>query len=201
LSITVLCELRPRPGEVEAVIRRSIEQLSLPSGSVAGRRLARLYQHADDPGWLLYLAEWSSREAFEAYRRSAPMPGTPEQFQRLPACRAYRRLTLFERMLTPVALVHLAIVDGPAESQAARRDLALAYHRSDVRGRPGLVLLQVHEALDGGPGLLVISGWGPAEPPPAADEDAERALLGRLLASAGTVERFVGRVLAETTAS
>ena len=183
------------------MIQRSIEQFSLPSGSVAGRRFARLYQHADDPAWLLYLAEWSSREAFETYRQSTPMPGTPEQFQRLPACRTYRRLTLFERVLTPVAVVHVAVVDGPAESQVARRDLALAYHRSNVRGRPELALLQVHEALDGGPGLLVISGWAAVEPPPGAGQDAERALLDRLLASGGTVERFVGRVLAETSAS
>jgi hypothetical protein len=155
----------------------------------------------DDPTRLLYLAEWTSREAFEAYRQFAPMPGTADRFQRLPACRLYQRLTLFERVLTPVSVVHITTVDGPAETQPARRDLALAYHRSDVRGRPELVLLRVHEAIDGVPGLLIVAGWEGGEPPPPAVQDLERALLDRLLASGGTVHRFVGRVLAETTAS
>ena len=153
----------------------------------------------DDPTWLLYLAEWSSREAFEAYRQAAAMPGTPDQPRRLPACRFYRRLALFERVLTPVSIVHVAIVDGPAETHAARRDLVLAYHRSGVRGRPELVLLQVHEAVDGVPGLLIVAGWEIVGPLPGAGRDLERALLDRLAASGGTVQRFVGRVLAETT--
>jgi len=183
------------------MVHRSIDQLALPSSSVSGRRVARLYQHVDDPTWLLSLAEWSSREAFEAYRRSAPVPGTPDQLQRLPSCRTYRRLTLFERVLTAVASVQVAIVDGPAETQAVRRDLALAYQRPDVRGRPEPALLQVHEALDGGPGLLVIAGWGAGDPLLQAGRDLERVLLDRLLASGGTALRFVGRVLAETSAS
>ena len=183
------------------MVQRSIDQLALPSSSVSGRRVARLYQHVDDPTWLLSLAEWSSREAFEAYRRSSPMPGTPDQPQRPPSCRTDRRLTLFERVLTPVATVQVAIVDGPAETQAARRDLVLAYHRSDVRGRPEPALLQVDEALDGGPGLLVIAGWAAGGPLPPAGQDLERVLLDRLLASGGTAQRFVGRVLAEASAS
>lgn len=197
MSITVLCELRPRPDEVEATIQRSVEQLSLPSSSVAGRRFARLYQHVDDPSWLLYLAEWSSREAFEAYRQTAPMPGTPDQLQQLPVFRFYRRLALFERVLAPVAVVHVAIVDGAAETQAARRDLALAYHRSGVRDRPELVLLQVHEAIDGAPGLLVISGWEAGAPLPRGSRDLERALLDQLVASGGTARQLVGRAVAE----
>ena len=179
------------------MIQRSIEQLSLPSSSVAGRRFARLYQHVDDPTWLLYLAEWSSQEAFEAYRQTAPMPGTPDQLQQLPAFRFYRRLALFERVLAPVPVVHVAIVDGAAETQAARRDLALAYHRSGVRDRPELVLLQVHEAIDGAPGLLVISGWEASAPLAQASQDLERALLDQLVASGGTARQFVGRVVAE----
>jgi quinol monooxygenase YgiN len=199
LSITVLCELRSRPDEVEAMIQRSIEQVSLPSGSVAGRRLARLYQRVDDPARLLYLAEWSSREAFEAYRRPAPTTGTPDPIERLPACRLYQRLALFERVLTPVPIVHATIVEGAAETHTARRDVALAYHRSGVRGRTELVLLQVHEAIDGVPGLLIVSGWEGIAPLPRAGQDLEQALLDQLAASGGTTQRFVGRALVEST--
>jgi quinol monooxygenase YgiN len=199
LSITVLSELRPHVDPVDAVIQRSIEQLSLPSGDVAGRRIARLYQHVDDPAWLLYLADWDSREAFEAYRQTAPMAGSPDQLQQVPSLRFYRRLALFERVLTPVSIIGVAVVDGPAGTHASRRDLALAYHRSGGRDRPGLVLLQVHEAVDAVPGLLLISGWETIEQLQQADQAAGRALLDQLAANGGTHRRFVGRALAEAT--
>lgn len=181
------------------MIQRSLEQLSLPSSGVAGRRVARLCQHLDEPAWLLYLAEWSSREAFEAYRLSVPMPGTADQLQRLPACRFYQRLALFERVLTPVSTVHVTTVDGPAATHATRRDLALAYHSSDMRLQRELALLQVHEATDAQPGLLVVSGWESTSPLTGAGQEPEQAMLDRLVANGGTAERFVGRVLAETT--
>jgi quinol monooxygenase YgiN len=181
------------------MIQRSIEQLSLPSSNVAGRRSARLYQHVDDPAWLLYLAEWSSREAFEAYRQADPMPGTLDQLQRLPAYRLYQRLALFERVFAPVSTVHVHIVEGLAQTHAMRRDSALAYHRSGVRGRPGLVQLEVHEAIDGVPGLLIVSGWETVSLLQQAEQDQERAMLD--VASGGTAQRFVGRALVDTTST
>ena len=57
----------------------------------------------DYPAWLLYLAEWSSREAFQAYCQEAPTPGAPDPIERLPACRTYRRLSLFGRVLGETA--------------------------------------------------------------------------------------------------
>ena len=179
------------------MIRRSIEQLSLPSSSVAGRRSARLYQHVDDPAWLLYLAEWTSREEFDAYHQVSPMPGTPDQFQRLPDCRIYRRLALFERVLTPVSIIRADILDGSPETHAAQRDLALSYYRSEVRDRSGLVLLHVHETTEARPGLLIVSGWERADPPQLVDRHPEPDPLDRLTASGGTRQRFVGRPLAE----
>lgn len=199
MSVTVLCELRPRPGQAEAIVQRAIEQLALPSSDVAGRRGARLYQHVDDPAWLLYVAEWSSREAFDAYRQSAPMPGTPDQFQQVPTCRSYRRLALFERVLTPVSIVCVDTVDGPAQTHAMRRDLALAYHRSGVRNRPGLGLLHLYQAIETVPGLSIVSGWETGEQLQQAERAPEHALLDQLVANDGTRRRFVGRLLAETT--
>jgi len=61
---------------------------------------------------------------------------------------------LFERVLTPVHLAYADIVDGPAASHAARRDLALAYHRATLRQGSSLVLLMLHEAIDDPAGLL-----------------------------------------------
>ena len=199
MSITVLCELRPHPGQAEAIVQRAIQQLSLPSSNVAGRGGARLYQHVDDPAWLLYLADWSSRTAFDAYRQTSPLPGTPDQFQQAPTCRYYRRLALFERVLIPVSTICVEIVDGPAETHAARRVRALAYHRSNVRNRPGLVLLQVYEASDHPPGLLIVSGWEASGQIHLPDRDSERAM--RDVAAGGTTRRFIGRALAETTSN
>jgi quinol monooxygenase YgiN len=195
LSVTVLCELRPHPDQADAVIQRSIEQLSLPAHE---GRIVRLLQHVDDPAWLLYLAEWDSREAFEAYRRSAPLLGTVDQLQQPVVSRFYRRLALFERVMSAGPVISADLVDGPAQTHAARRDLALAYHRSGVRGRSGLVLLHVHEALDPPPGLLVISGWEGMTQLQQADQAAERTMLDQLVANGGAVRRFVGRALIET---
>jgi quinol monooxygenase YgiN len=199
LSITVLCELRPNPGQAEAIVQRAIEQLSLPSSTVVGRRVARLYQHVDDPARLLYLAEWDSREAFEAYRQTAPMPGTPDQFQVLPVCRFYHRLALFERMLSPVQVAYADVVDGPAQTHAVRRDLALAYHRANVRDRSSLALLMIHETADDPTGLLIISGWDATMPLQRSGTDPDLALIQQLAATGATVEQFVGRAVAETS--
>ena len=121
LTITALCELRPLPEHADAIIQLAIEQVSLPASSVAGRRVARLYQHVDDPAWLLYLGEWDSRAAFDAYRATAPQPGRLDQHRQPPTCRVFRRLALFERILTPVGLACADIVTGPPASSATRR--------------------------------------------------------------------------------
>jgi len=123
------------------------------------------------------------------------MLGTPDQLQQVPVYRFYQRLALFERVLVPVSIVGVAIVDGPVATHAARRDLALAYHRFGGRDRPGLALLQVHEAVDAAPGLLLISGWETVEQLRQADPEAGRALLDQLEANGGTHRRFVGRAL------
>jgi quinol monooxygenase YgiN len=197
LSVTIMCELRLRPEHADPIIQQALEQLSLPSSTVAGRRFARLYQRVDDPARLLYVGEWESRAAFETYRASARQPGTPEQHQQPPILRAYRRLALFERMLSSVGLAYAAIADGPPASHAARRDLALAYHRASLRGHAGLVLLMIHEAIDDPSGLLIVSGWQPDAPLTQATPSPDDGLIEQLRATGATVEQFVGRTLAE----
>lgn len=83
--------------------------------------------------------------------------------------------------------------------RADRRDLALMHHRSRVRGRSDLVLLHLYESVDGGIGLLIVSGWENTGPLQQADQDPEKDLLERLVANGGTLQRFVGRPVAETT--
>jgi quinol monooxygenase YgiN len=197
LSVTIMCELRVRPEHVDPIIQQALEQLSLPSSSVAGRRFARLYQHVDDPTRLLYVGEWDSREAFEAYCANARQPGRVDQFQQPPLCRVYRRLALFERMLTPVGLAYADIVDGPPESHAARRDLALAYHRTSLRSHTSLALLMIHEAVDDPAGLLIVSGWQSDAPLSQATPSPDDRLIGQLRDTGATVGQFVGRTLAE----
>ncbi len=166
-----------------------------------GRRNARLFQHVEDPTRLFYVAEWDSREAFEAYRLSAPMPGRPDQFQAHPVCRAYRRLALFERVMTEVQSAHATIVEGAAETHAVRRSLALAYHRASARGQSGLVVLMMHEGIDDPATLLIVSGWQSADRSGTLEPHADRALVDQLQAAGGSVQQFVGRTRAETAGS
>jgi quinol monooxygenase YgiN len=198
LSTTVTCELRVQPGHVDEILQRSTEQFSLPSHSVVGRRHARLYQHLNDPCRLLYVGEWESRRAVEAYRMTAPMPGRPDQFVQMPAFRYYRRLALFEHVLLPFDVVYVNQVTGPAETHAARRDLAVAYHREAARARLGLTLLMTNECTDDVQGLLLISGWRLHAPANHAKHSTDESLMEQLRATGGVVNRFVGRQLIET---
>lgn len=199
LSITAICELRPLPAHIEAVIQRVTEQFELPSSTVAGRRFARLYQHVDDPAHLLYIGDWDSRAAFEAYRAMASQPAIPELYHQPPTCRVYRRLALFERMLTPIDVASVDIVTGPRGSHAARRDLALAHHRASMRSRASLVFLAIYETIDDPAGLAIVSGWQAGAPLAQPGATPDGALIDRLRAAGATVEQFVGRALAETT--
>ncbi len=201
MSITAICELRPLPEHAHRIIQLATEQFKLPSSSVAGRRSARLYQHVVDPTRLVYVGDWESRAAFDAYQATAPQPATLRQYRQPPGCRLYRRLALFERMLVPVSVVYADIVNGPPESHAARRDLALAYHRASLRSPADLVLLAIYEAVDPPSCLAIVSGWqtrGPLARPVAAPD---HALTEQLRATGATVEQFVGRALAETAGS
>lgn len=202
LNVTVVCDLLILPDHVATILQLATRQLSLPANEVAGRRFARLIQNVADPGHLLYLAEWTSQERLDAYRHSAPMPGTPAQYARPPDCRSYRRLASFERVLAPVRLVSVAFVDGPPATHAIRRDLTLAYYRAADHGRSGRNLFEIHEAADARPGLLILGGWDmPAAPDLYERPDQAptgRALIGQLVAAGGAVSEVVGRALIET---
>ena len=198
LSTTVTCELRVQPGHVAEIIQRATEQLSVPSHSVVGRRHARLYQHFDDPHRLLYVGEWESRNAFETYRANAPLPGRPDQFVELPTIRYYRRLALFEHVLTPFDLVYVDHVEGAPGTHASRRDLALGYHRQAARGHRGLALLMTTERLDGPQDLLIVSGWRQHPSASPVERAPDQTLFEQLRGSGGMVNRFIGRPLLET---
>lgn len=168
---------------------------------MAGRRSARLYQHVDDPTWLLYVGDWDSRAAFEAYKALAPQPATLRQYRQPPGCRLYRRLALFERMLVPVGVAYADVVSGPSASHTARRDLALAYHRASLRSTADLLLLAIYEAVDEPASLAIVSGWQAPGPLARPDAAPDRALTDQLRATGATVEQFAGRALAETAGS
>jgi hypothetical protein len=125
------------------------------------------------------------------------MPGSADQYRQPPACRFYRRLALFERVLVPIEQAYAIVVDGPARSHLERRDLALSYHRASLQGQPDLVLLTIHETVDTPPGLLLLTGWRSA----GVVEIAEpaRVLIEQLRATGATVEELVGYVVADAT--
>jgi hypothetical protein len=197
MSITVMCELRPRPDAAEEILQNSLRQLSIPASGVAGRRFARLYQHIDDPCWLLYVAEWESAEIFTAYRRKATAPGRPDQFAQPPVCRIYQRLALFERVLAPSRVARADIVDGPADTHDECRERIIAYHRASVRDRSQLVMLSVHETTDPTPGFLILSGWDGVAPTAPEDYADDFNLVQQLTATKNTVQRFIGRTVIE----
>jgi hypothetical protein len=46
--------------------------------------------------------------------------------------------------------------------------------------------------------LLIVTGWGTAQPNPADARTIEQSLLDWLMANDGTVRRFVGHTVVET---
>jgi hypothetical protein len=193
LSITVACTIRPLPEHVESVVQGAGEQLA--ASVVPGRRSARLYRLLGDRTTLLYVAEWESSEAFESYRPSAPMCGSADLYRQPPACRFYRRLALFERVLVPIQQAYGIVVDGPTRSHSERRDLALSYHRASLQVQPDLVQVTVHETVDTPPGLLLLTGWRSAGVVEIAEPT--RGLIERLRATGATVEELIGHAVAD----
>ena len=198
MSTTVISELHIQLGQEEAIVGIALRQLVLPPSSVAGRRFARLFQHFDDPTRLLYIAEWESSEACNAYAQTMPMPGTPDQYVQLPTLRYYRSLTSFERMLVPIGVASAVIVEGPADTHLTRRELGLAYHHIVVHQRRGLILLALYEAIAAPPGLLILAGWESMDAFQTAYDSEGPKLVDQLVAAGGVAQRFLGRVRAET---
>jgi quinol monooxygenase YgiN len=198
LSTTVTCELRVQPSFLDDVIQRATAQLSTPSQTVPGRRHARILQHLDDPNYLLYVAEWESRKAFDAYRDTAAVPERTDQFQQLPTFRHYQRIALFEHVFATFDIVCVDRVQGPADTHAARRALALHYHRCEARQQAGLVLLVTNERAEDPQELLLVSGWRAPSPDGHPGQLPDHHLLGQLRATGGVVNRFIGRRLLAT---
>lgn len=199
MSITVVSELHVKSGQEDAFVRIALNQLALPSSTVAGRGTARLFQHLDDSTRLLYVADWESPDAYEAYARSAPRPGTPDQHLAPPTRRYYRRLVSFERMLAPIGVASAVIIDGPPETHLDRREHGLTYHRIVVAQRRGLVLLTLFEAVQDPPGLLMLAGWESMRAFEDAFQNATPKLVDQLVEAGGEARRFLGHVRADTT--
>jgi len=198
VSITVVSELAIRPGHENAIMDIAQGQLALPSSSVVGRRFARLFQGLEDPTRLLYVADWESPEAYDAYARGMPMPGRPEQYVQPPTRRYFRSLTAFERVLAPIGVASAVIVDGPAETHVFRRDLGLAFQQVVIHDRPGLVLLTLYEAVEPPAGLLMLAGWESVQAFEEAFATAQPKLVDQLVQAGGVARRFLGRVFAES---
>jgi quinol monooxygenase YgiN len=200
LSIAVTCELRVLPGHLDDIIQRAIARLSLPPQSVAGRRHARMLQDLDDPSHLLYLGEWESRKAFDTHRDTSSVPERTDRFLELPTFRHYRRIALFEHMFAAFDVLCVDLVQGPPDTHTARRDLVLAYHRSEARQQADLVLLMTNERAEDSQELLLVSGWRLPSPAGQPAPSPGQSLIDELRASGGLVNRFIGRQVVETPA-
>lgn len=200
MSTTVTYELWVQPGHEDAILQMAAEQFS-PSGQVVeGRHYARLYQHLDDSTRLLYVAEWESEAAFNAYRATEPYPSHREQLQSVPSIRFYRRLANFERVSLRADLACVCFVSGPPEQHDAIREAALQLHHGAARREPGLVSLVTSERDEQPASLVIASEWQRGSPVGSQHhiQDAhapDEQLLAPLLAAGATLDRFVARHL------
>jgi quinol monooxygenase YgiN len=81
-DVVVVGSFRARPGkEVEAA--EAFKALVEPTHREDGCILYALHQGADDPGRLVFIERWSSRELLEAHLRSAHITAVLERVEEL----------------------------------------------------------------------------------------------------------------------
>jgi len=153
-----------------------------------GERSVRLFEARDEPGYLLLLAEWDSREAYfarlqeESERQAAIRALCAESPER----RFFARRAIFESMGEPITILACTVLQAPSGMVAPLSRLLSAW-RTLPRDAPGLVQYALYQDEDQPDRFVAIYGWRSAE--------ARAAYLlsgGPNLRALATAEGFAG---------
>jgi quinol monooxygenase YgiN len=159
MSVTVVGRWHVPTGEEALAIAAAQHELDARAGQPPARREAHVFQAIDDPAMLLYVGEWSDRASFEVYRRQGGA-GTVEASVReggeYVIC---ERLVFYGNFAYRAQVVACGIIEAPAESMEALRELILPGGRWRIHGWPGLVHYTVFLEITHARRYVVVHGW------------------------------------------
>ena len=175
VAVTSLTQARARPGEGGAMLRGWLGLLTRYSPSLRHRRFALVFEAIDAPDLLLYLAEWTSRAAFDARAEEIGSRAWVREHARRVDVAFLEARHLVEKPLAPVHVAELARLRVPAAARAAADE----YLRDEAAigfADPHFAVRTVYDDPSSPRDVLVYRGW--SEP---AGLDAYRAGRGTAL--------------------
>jgi quinol monooxygenase YgiN len=190
--IVVVVETQVAAEQAERALEMARAGLRGTGPPPTGARQNRFFQGRDDPSHFVYLGTWESREAYEAAfdkrRRtdievSLPAPIVPRYFHPLAA---------YERVLLPMEMVALQIIEGPPSGAALTRAYLLELYEQRQSLGPELVLTMYCEEVDAPGRFLIVSGWQSAGALTAVSAVRGTEFFARMDAAGATVRRFYG---------
>jgi len=198
MVVTVVGRWHVPDGQQALAIAAARHELDVRAAQPPARREAHVFQAIDDPGLLLYVAEWSDRVAFELYRGQSG-PETIEAA--ISAAGEYiicERLVFYGNFAYRANIVACGIVDAPAEASEAVREVLLPGGRWEIHGWPGLVHYTAFRETSRTHRYVVVHGWK-SEAALRGSREATRPAASEQFRKVGaTLIQFTGRELSST---
>lgn len=200
MSVAVVGHWHSQPGQEAALLAAAAHLIQAPPTAVPGRRSVHLLQGVDEPAALLFVAEWDSREAYEARlesidvdaRVAALLAGPPQRY-------FFRPLLTLEIEGRPLQVATAALVETrPPVRQAVHRYLLKEASRA-VRSRPGFAQRRLYVGWDNPDFLLLLTTWDSLAALESFVTDIGGDLTNTLRGLGATVQRFVGHLQAGVT--
>lgn len=194
VSMLVVVRRRARPGQEEALVAAMTAEVYGSRPPRSSR--ARVFQGLNDPRAALYVAEWSSREAFLTHN-STPLVALDALCTSPPRRWFCQALDVYEVGLTPPRVLACSTFAAPLAAAARLIDYLLEQAGPLLYQQPGCVLRALYQDVDRPGRLISLKGW-------RSDEDLEAAMLtlspgldSHIRGLGASVDHFAGRLRAE----
>lgn len=197
MSVTVVLRLQARPGQVEALLAAgaALYKQALQAGTL---QAVRVLQGLHDPGNVLVLGEWRSREAYWAAREHEQAGNAIVAFCAGPPQRYFfERLGYYEDMSRRAVLVGATFLRAPAAEVTAFGHFLVYEGRQLTADAPGLVYRYSYQDADDPTHFLMNVGWDSPEAWERFQRERAPTVRAAMLARGATLEPFAGRTHAD----
>lgn len=192
MSVTIVGRWQVSDSIEEAKSARPGHALAVVVGAPPARRQAHVFRSLEDRRAMLYVGEWASRSAFEAYRDQAGADAVESAFRESDRVIVCERLMFFGNYAYRSHVTGCLVVEAPPSSADEVYELLLPNGRWAMHGAAGLVRYTIYREVTHARRYVIVHGWQSA-----ADLDALHgrwAVLADTLARLGvTMLQFAGR--------
>jgi heme-degrading monooxygenase HmoA len=191
--ITVIVRRQARPGQGAALVAALLQRAQdLPSW-LPDQRTFRLLQGVTDPDVILYLSEWTSREAYLAAREARNSTGLiPALSAGRVERRICRQLARYEYLGRTHDVITASLIEVPPEAHEQARAFLVTERRAALPTIPGLTLRNLYEDLDVPHVYFVLNGWKSQAARDAFEQSESPAIARRLSELGATLTQLKG---------